>query len=89
MMQEIREKMQTMQKEVEIARMGVLTSEQKKKFDSMKGKPFEISQEELRPPRNRGGQGGQRPGGQGGQRPEGQRPDGQRPNAQPGARPAT
>ena len=82
MMQEIREKMQKMQKESETKIVGVLTSEQKKKFDSMKGKPFEISQEELRPTRNRGGQGGQ-----GGQRPGGQ--GGQRPNPQPGARPAT
>ena len=60
--------------------MGVLTDSQKKEFDKMKGKPDEISQEELRP--SRGGQGGQR---QGGQRPGGQ--GGQRPA--PGARPAT
>jgi hypothetical protein len=46
--------------------------------EKMKGKPVEISPEELRP--SRGGQGGQRPGGQ---RPEG----GQRPA--PATRPAT
>ena len=46
----------------------------------MKGKPFEISREELRPQRP-GGQGGQRPGGQGGQ-------GGQRPQGQPGQRPS-
>lgn len=79
-MQEIREKMTNMQKETEKSIVGVLTDSQKKEFDKMKGKPVEISQEELRP--SRGGQGGQR---QGGQRPGGQ--GGQRPA--PGARPAT
>ena len=77
-MQEIREKMAAMQKETEKSILGVLTDGQKKEFEKMKGKPVEISPEELRP--SRGGQGGQR---QGGQRPEG----GQRPA--PAARPAT
>lgn len=82
-MQEIREKMTNMQKETEKSIVGVLTDSQKKEFDKMKGKPVEISQEELRP--SRGGQGGQR---QGGQRPGGQGGQGgQRPA--PGARPAT
>lgn len=87
-MQEIREKMTNMQKETEKSIVGVLTDSQKKEFDKMKGKPVEISQEELRP--SRGGQGGQRQGGQrqGGQRPGGQGGQGgQRPA--PGARPAT
>ena len=79
-MQEIREKMTNMQKETEKSIVGVLTDSQKKEFEKMKGKPVEISQEELRP--SRGGQGGQR---QGGQRQGGQ--GGQRPA--PGARPAT
>ena len=82
-MQEIREKMTNMQKETEKSIVGVLTDSQKKEFEKMKGKPVEISQEELRP--SRGGQGGQRQGGQrqGGQGGQG----GQRPA--PGARPAT
>ena len=85
-MQEIREKMTNMQKETEKSIVGVLTDSQKKEFDKMKGKPVEISQEELRPSRGgQGGQGGQR---QGGQRPGGQGGQGgQRPA--PGARPAT
>mgnify|MGYP006134795461 CR=1 FL=1 len=74
MMQEIREKMTAMQKEAEGKILGVLTDGQKKEFKEMKGKPVEISPEELRP--SRGGQGGQR---QGGQRPEG----GQRPATRP------
>ncbi|MBT4724822.1 MAG: hypothetical protein HN617_17070 [Planctomycetaceae bacterium] len=78
--QEIREKMTTMQKETNEKLLGVLTDGQKKEFEKMKGKPVEISPEELRP--SRGGQGGQR---QGGQRPGGQ--GGQRPA--PAARPAT
>lgn len=77
-MQEIREKMTAMQKETEKNILAVLTDSQKKEFKEMKGKPLEISPEELRP--SRGGQGGQR---QGGQRPEG----GQRPA--PATRPAT
>jgi len=70
MMQEIREKMTAMQKAAEGKILSILTDGQKKEFKEMKGKPVEISPEELRP--SRGGQGGQR---QGGQRPEG----GQRP----------
>ena len=82
-MQEIREKMTTMQKETNEKLLGVLTDGQKKEFEKMKGKPVEISPEELRP--SRGGQGGQR---QGGQRPGGQGGQGgQRPA--PAARPAT
>jgi len=77
-MQEIREKMTAMQKETEKNILAVLTDSQKKEFEKMKGKPVEISPEELRP--SRSGQGGQRPGGQ---RPEG----GQRPA--PATRPAT
>lgn len=96
MMAEIREKMETVQKEAEKNMVETLTAAQKKQFEEMKGKPFEISREELRPQRP-GGQGGQRPGGQGGQRPQGQpgqRPGGQggqggqRPQGQPGQRPS-
>ncbi|MBA64116.1 MAG: hypothetical protein CMJ76_17300 [Planctomycetaceae bacterium] len=86
MMAEVREKMQAVQKEAEEKIVGTLTAAQKKQFDEMKGKPFEISREELRPQRPQGqrpgGQGGQRPGGQGGQRPGGQ--GGQRPGGQGG-----
>jgi hypothetical protein len=74
MMQEIREKMTAMQKAAEGKILSILTDGQKKEFKEMKGKPVEISPEELRP--SRGGQGGQR---QGGQRPEG----GQRPATRP------
>ena len=74
MMQEIRKKMTAMQKEAEGKILGILTDGQKTEFKAMKGKPVEISPEELRP--SRGGQGGQRPGGQ---RPEG----GQRPATRP------
>jgi hypothetical protein len=73
-MQEIREKMTAMQKAAEGKILSILTDGQKKEFKEMKGKPVEISPEELRP--SRGGQGGQR---QGGQRPEG----GQRPATRP------
>ena len=81
MMAEIREKMETVQKDAEKNMVGTLTDAQKKQFEEMKGKPFEISREELRPQRPQG----QRPGGQGGQRPGGQ--GGQRPQGQPGQRP--
>jgi len=93
LMAEIREKMEAVQKEAEEKIVGTLTAGQKKQFEEMKGKPFEISREELRPQRPQGqrpgGQGGQRPGGQGGQggqRPQGQ--PGQRPQGQPGQRPS-
>ena len=83
LMAEIREKMQAVQKEAEEKIVGTLTAAQKKQFEGMKGKPFEISREDLRPQRPEG----QRPGQ--GQRPEGQRPgQGQRPGGQPGQRPS-
>ena len=85
LMAEIREKMEAVQKEAEEKIVGTLTGGQKKQFEEMKGKPFEISREDLRPqrpqgqrPGGQGGQGGQRPGGQNGQRPQGQ--PGQRPS---------
>ena len=85
LMAEIREKMEAVQKEAEEKIVGTLTAGQKKQFEEMKGKPFEISREDLRPqrpqgqrPGGQGGQGGQRPGGQNGQRPQGQ--PGQRPS---------
>lgn len=93
LMAEIREKMEAVQKEAEEKIVGTLTAGQKKQFEEMKGKPFEISREDLRPqrpqgqrPGGQGGQGGQRPGGQNGQRPQGQ--PGQRPQGQPGQRPS-
>ena len=80
LMAEIRKKMETVQKEAEENILGTLTAGQKEKFTEMKGKPFEISREELRPQRPGGGQPGQRPGGgQPGQRPGGGQP-GQRPS---------
>lgn len=82
LMAEIREKMEAVQKEAEEKIVGTLTAGQKKQFEEMKGKPFEISREDLRPQRPQG----QRPGGQGGQRPGGQ--NGQRPQGQPGQRPS-
>ena len=82
LMAEIREKMEAVQKEAEEKIVGTLTAAQKKQFEEMKGKPFEISREDLRPQRPQG----QRPGGQGGQRPGGQ--GGQRPQGQPGQRPS-
>ena len=77
LMAEIREKMEAAQKEAEEKIVGTLTAAQKKQFEEMKGKPFEISREDLRPQRPQG----QRPGGQGGQ-------GGQRPQGQPGQRPS-
>lgn len=74
LMADIRKKMEAVQKEAEEKIVGTLTAAQKKQFEEMKGKPFEISREELRPQRPQG----QRPGGQGGQRPQGQ--PGQRPS---------
>ena len=63
----IREKMEEMRKGIEDKVVGVLTAQQKKKFEEMKGDPIEI---EI--PR-----GGNRRGGQGGQdRTRGQRPGG-------------
>lgn len=63
----IREKMEDMRKGIENKVLGVLTSQQKKKFEDMKGDPIEI--EIPRGGNRRGGQGGQ--GGRGGQRPGG------------------
>ncbi|MBC8873962.1 MAG: Spy/CpxP family protein refolding chaperone [Planctomycetes bacterium] len=60
----VREKMQEMRKEADGKVLGVLTAEQKKQFEGMKGEKFEM------PERTRGG--GRRGGGrgQGGQRPQ-------------------
>ena len=54
LMAEIREKMQAVQKEAEEKIVGTLTAAQKKQFEGMKGKPFEISREDLRPQRPEG-----------------------------------
>lgn len=54
----MREKMQAAQKEAEDKLLAVLTSDQKKDFEAMKGEPFEMPE--------RGGFGGRGPGGPGG-----------------------
>ncbi|PNY36908.1 hypothetical protein [Rhodopirellula sp. MGV] len=59
----IREKMQTAQKDLEDKVMGLLTSEQKKQFEELKGKPFEMPE---RGGFGRGGRGQGGPGGAGG-----------------------
>ncbi len=70
LMEEMQKKMQAVQKEAEEKMVNTLTDEQKQKFKEMKGKPFEISREDLRPPRPQGQRPpGQRPPGQPGQRP--------------------
>jgi Spy/CpxP family protein refolding chaperone len=53
--EEQRTKMQEFRKQIEDEVMGVLTSEQKEKFDKMKGPKFELDLSALRP---RGGPGG-------------------------------
>jgi len=63
----IREKMEAQQKETETKVMAVLTAEQKKQFEDMKGKPFELDRRGFggfggRPPGGRPGEGGGRPG---------------------------
>lgn len=81
-MTQMREKREAIQKETEAAILGVLTADQKKAFDEMKGKPFELDRQSLM--RGRGGFGGQQPRGERGQR--GERPEGatrrQRPQAE-------
>jgi len=65
-MNEMREKMEKARQEVEAKVLGVLSDEQRKTFEEMKGKKFEINWGEMRRP--------------GGERPQGQRPGGrQRP----------
>lgn len=65
-MNQMREKMQKARQEVEAKVLGVLSDEQKKTFEEIKGKAFEINWGEMRRP--------------GGERPQGQRPGGrQRP----------
>ncbi|MCC9603408.1 hypothetical protein LOC67_22900 [Stieleria sp. JC731] len=73
----IREKMESARKELEDKVMGNLTSEQKKEFEELKGKPFEMPERGGFGRGGRGGPGGQQggPGGRGG-RPRGEgRPD--------------
>ncbi len=72
---EMQKKMEEAGKKTEADVLAVLTADQKKKFDDMKGKPFELE---------RRGFGG--PGGFGG-RPGGGRPDGGRPQGDGGDRP--
>ena len=54
-----REKMQAMQKETEAATLGVLTDEQKAKFEKMKGAKLDIPAEEF--PRRGGRRGAPKP----------------------------
>jgi hypothetical protein len=73
------QKLQGMRREVEEKVVGVLTAEQQKGFEELKGKPFEFPQG--------GGFGGGRPGGnRPGGAPGGERPA--RPNRPGGERPA-
>lgn len=67
-MTEMREKMTEMRDKAEKEVMAVLSADQKKKFEELKGEPFEMP----RPQFGRGGQrgGGQRGGDQGGGRPQ-------------------
>ncbi len=67
-----REKLTALRKQTEETILGVLTADQKKEFDNLKGEAFELPQRTF----GRGGQGG-RQGGRDGGRPRG---DGQRPN---------
>lgn len=60
----IREKMQEMRKEAEAKVLAVLTADQKKQFDEMKGEPFEMPQRTFTRGGRRGGGRGQG-GGQG------------------------
>lgn len=61
----IREKMEAAQKEIEKKLLDVLTTEQKKDFDEMKGEPFEMPRPQFGGRGGRGGPGGG-PGGFGG-----------------------
>lgn len=84
----LREKMKEMRDEAEAAVMKQLEPEQRKKFEEMKGEPFDFSQIQ-RPEGGRGGRGGGDAGGRGrgpggdrgarGGRPGGDRPGGGRP----------
>ena len=66
----IRELFQNAQKEANEKVLGLLSDEQKKKFEEMKGKPFKLPEGAFRRPGGGGQGGGQRPGGQqGGERP--------------------
>lgn len=67
----IREKMQEMRKEAEGKVLAVLTGDQKKKFEEMKGEPFEMPQRTRTRGGGRRGGGGQ---GEGGGRGRPQRP---------------
>lgn len=60
----IREKIEKMRGDMEGEVLGVLNSDQKKKFEEMKGEPFEMPENAMRG--GRGGQGGQGGGGRGG-----------------------
>lgn len=88
--EEMRTKFQQLQTEMTEKLLGVLTSEQRAKFEQMKGEKFEFDRSQMFGGRGPGGpgggpggpdgQGGRRPGG----RPEGDRPAGDRPE---GSRP--
>lgn len=69
----MREKMEEMRKALENKLVAHLSDEQKKKFDEMKGEPFELAPMAFGGPRGPGGPGGERGAGPGGERrgPEG------------------
>jgi hypothetical protein len=79
--EDMRAKFQQMQTETNDKILAVLDSEQKAKFEQMKGEKFELDRSQMgfggRGPGGPGGQGG--PGGFGGRRPGGDRPGGDRP----------
>ena len=72
----MREKMEEARKNSDAKVLAVLSADQKKQFDDMKGKPFEADRQALfgfggvRGPGGRPGQGGGRPPGDGGGRPQ-------------------
>jgi Spy/CpxP family protein refolding chaperone len=73
----MREAMEKLRKETDANAIAVLTDEQKKKYESLKGKPFELDRASLYPRRGDRGARGGRGGGEGGDRP-------QRPRRRPG-----
>lgn len=67
--EEIRKKMEEAGKKTEADVLAVLTADQKKKYDALKGKPFELERRGFGGPGG-GRQGGGRPQGDGGGRPQ-------------------
>lgn len=76
--EELREKVAKLREEMQADLLAALTPEQRAKYESLIGAPFEFAQDE-RPAFGRGGQGGGRPGGGGGGQGGGRPTRGQRP----------